>query len=74
MGCLCTRFTATPHVIRRALPSQFEEWARMRLAPDGDIIRAAAFGQDDGVVAVGEESRNATFVRVCHILPHISKY
>lgn len=64
VAALCTRFGATVHAIRRALPQQYQEWARLRIAPEGDIIRAAAFGQGDGIISVSEEGRNATFVRV----------
>lgn len=64
VGALCTRFGATTHAIRCALPTEFQEWSRLRVMPDGDIIRAASFGQEDGVTAVSEDSRNTTFVRV----------
>ena len=65
IGALCTRLTTTPAVMRRALHGEFREWAKIRILPNGDTIRAAAFGSDTGAVARDQaDSRDATFVRV----------
>jgi hypothetical protein len=62
IGHLCTRFSATPSAIRRALPQTFEEWARFRIDSDGDVIRAASM-----LCHMGEDNRDATYVRVSDI-------
>ncbi len=45
---------------------EFREWAKIRILPNGDTIRAAAYGNALGAVATHyqAEGRNATFVRV----------
>ncbi|TBU57391.1 hypothetical protein BD310DRAFT_821590, partial [Dichomitus squalens] len=58
IGALCTRFTtAAPSIIRQALPTEVEEWAKFRILNDGDTIRSAALD------AVAADSRNASYVR-----------
>lgn len=63
IACLITRFgsNATAAAVRRALPGEFEEWARLRIANDGDTIRATAFN-----TANSGDKRDASFIRVCH--------
>ncbi|KAI0084430.1 hypothetical protein BDY19DRAFT_987551 [Irpex rosettiformis] len=65
IGALCTRFTTTPAVMRRVLHGEFREWARIRILPNGDTIRAAAYGSTSGAIAqgYGNTSRDATFIR-----------
>jgi hypothetical protein len=62
IGHLCTRFSATPSAIRRALPQTFEQWARLRIDSDSDVVRAASM-----LHHMGEDNRNATYVRVSGI-------
>lgn len=56
---LCTRFGATPAVVRRALPAKFQHWAKVRLPNDGDVVRAAAMPRRKS-----EDGRDATYIRV----------
>lgn len=56
---ICTRFGVTPSVARRALPSEFQQWARLRLPHDGDILQASSMMRRKT-----EDSRDATYVRV----------
>lgn len=65
ISMLCTRYTTTRRVIREVLPQTYEEWARLKIEPDGDIVHAAAYHQDDmTTTSTSHDSRNATFVRV----------
>ncbi|EIW62612.1 uncharacterized protein TRAVEDRAFT_115107 [Trametes versicolor FP-101664 SS1] len=58
IGALCTRFrTYTPAMIRRALPSEVDEWGKVRILNDGDTMRAATLHKG------GEDTRDASFVR-----------
>lgn len=58
-GALCTRFkSVTAHALRQAIPEEVDEWGKVRILNDGDTIRAAALDTP------GEDSRDATFVRV----------
>lgn len=71
IGAMCTRFTTTPAVMKRVLCSEFREWAKIRILPNGDIIRAAAYGSTTGAIArIQPDSRNATFVRVSQCIRH----
>ena len=49
-------------VLRAALPTQAEEWAKFRIGDGGDTITAEALGRE------GNDRRDSTFVRV---RPHI---
>ena len=59
VSCLTLRFTATPNEVRAALPATMEQWAKLRILPEGDTIRAAEMEN------YGEDTRDATYVRVC---------
>lgn len=68
---LCSRFTAaTGAMVKTALPRVFQEWARARILPAGDVIHAAAYhGEEDATAAVNKNSedwdyRDATYVKV----------
>lgn len=62
VACLSTRFTALPAPVRAALPNKFEQWAKFRILPEGDTMRAAE------MEIQAEDGRDATFVRVCSAL------
>lgn len=65
ISMLCTRYMTTRHVIGEVLPQTYEEWARLKIEPDGDIIHAAAYRKDDmTVMSTSQDSRNATYIRV----------
>lgn len=64
VSCLTLRFTATPNEVRAALPTTVEQWGKLRILPDGDTIRAAE------LETVGEDTRDASYVRVCGLHPH----
>ncbi|RPD71195.1 hypothetical protein L226DRAFT_547468 [Lentinus tigrinus ALCF2SS1-7] len=57
LSCLTLRFTATPNEVRAALPRTVEQWAKLRILPEGDTIRAADLQNP------GEDTRDATYVR-----------
>ncbi|KAI0714182.1 hypothetical protein C8T65DRAFT_573761 [Cerioporus squamosus] len=68
VGVLCTRFNGTITNTRTALATAtVEEWGRLRILPEGDIICAASFGkstdQPATQVKFGQAERDATFVR-----------
>ena len=70
VGALCTRFNGTMTNTRAALArATITEWGRLRILPEGDIIRAASFGrstdQPTTPAKLGRAERDATFVRVC---------
>lgn len=67
IGCLSTRYTATPAAIRAALPVEVQEWAKVRILNDGDTIRASSL--DTG--ATSEDGRNASYVRVSTLASYI---
>ena len=58
VSCLTLRFTATPNEVRAALPATMEQWAKLRILPEGDTIHAAEMENP------GEDTRDATYVRV----------
>ncbi len=58
ISCLTLRFTATPNEVRAALPTSVEQWAKLRILPEGDTIRAAE------METPGEDTWDASFVRV----------
>ena len=58
IGALATRFGKTAAFIRSTLPEHAELWHRIKILPDGDIIRA------DGSYKKRRDTRNASFVRV----------
>ena len=58
VSCLTLRFTATPNEVRAALPATMEQWAKLRILPEGDTIHAAEMEHP------GEDTRDATYVRV----------
>ena len=66
VSCLTLRFTATPNEVRAALPATMEQWAKLRILPEGDTIRAAEMEN------YGEDTRDATYVRVCTCVFHTS--
>ncbi|KAH9889500.1 hypothetical protein C8Q73DRAFT_707899 [Cubamyces lactineus] len=58
VGACITRFGTTIQVTRHTLKqAEIEEWGRVRILPDGDIVRASSLCCDMG------GSRDATFVR-----------
>ncbi|KAH9847274.1 hypothetical protein C2E23DRAFT_742220 [Lenzites betulinus] len=60
IGALRTRMdTVMPHLIRRALPDEVDEWGKLRILNDGDTIRAAAMEKSGSP----EDKRDATYVR-----------
>ena len=58
---LCMRYCLPPTRIKAALPKplRINEWSRMRLANDGDTIRAASF-----LHSAVEDGRDCTHIRV----------
>ncbi len=63
VGALVTRFDTLklkPHVIRLHLPQTFDEWAKLRILPNGDTIHAAS------MIKKAEDRRDRTYVRVGH--------
>ena len=56
---VCTRFGVTPTVARRALPSEFQQWAKLRLPHGGDTIQTSSMMRRKT-----EDSRDVTYVRV----------
>ena len=63
ISCLCTSFSALPAAVRAALPRTFDQWAKFRILPAGDTIRAAEMETH------AEDGRDATYVRVrFHVL------
>ncbi|PIL32951.1 hypothetical protein GSI_05069 [Ganoderma sinense ZZ0214-1] len=68
IACLSTRFTALPAAVREALPTTFGQWARFRILPAGDTIRAA------DMVAPAEDGRDASFVRYELLVDRNARY
>jgi hypothetical protein len=63
IGALVTRFNATVGVIRRVIKDAVvEEWGKVQRIDSeaGDTMRSSGLG------ATRDDSRDATFVRVCH--------
>ena len=58
VACLSTRFDALPAPVCASLPETFDQWARFRILPAGDTIRAAEMETQ------AEDGRDAMFVRV----------
>ncbi|KAI0750343.1 hypothetical protein BC629DRAFT_1297723 [Irpex lacteus] len=58
VGHLCTRFSATPTVVKRHLPREFEQWACVRIKGDDEVVRAASMKG-----RTGEDNRDASYVR-----------
>lgn len=59
VGHLCTRFSATPTVVKRHLPREFEQWACVRIKGDDEVVCAASMKG-----RTGEDNRDASYVRV----------
>lgn len=60
VAALVTRFDGTVPATRRALrAAAIDEWGRLRIANDGDLIRAV--GAQRGTL----DRRDASWVRVC---------
>lgn len=59
IGALVTRFGGTVPATRRALEAaSIDEWGKMKITNDGDLIRSAQFQRE------AEDRRDATYVRV----------
>ncbi|KAL4244402.1 hypothetical protein ABKN59_010137 [Abortiporus biennis] len=56
-GHLCTRFNTTPAKVREVLPKDYEEWGKVQIFEDGDLVHSL------GLQRRGEDSRDASFVR-----------
>ncbi|KAI0749180.1 hypothetical protein C8Q80DRAFT_1311190 [Daedaleopsis nitida] len=64
IGALCTRFNGTAEDTRAALAkAELEEWGRLRILPDADIIRAAGYTEDSNTRGAFNAERDATYVR-----------
>ncbi|EPS93333.1 hypothetical protein FOMPIDRAFT_1136369, partial [Fomitopsis schrenkii] len=57
IGALVTRFHRTAAVVRGALPTNVKLWHRIKILPDGDIIRASETYRKQ------RDTHNATFIR-----------
>ncbi|KAH9921953.1 uncharacterized protein BXZ73DRAFT_51623, partial [Epithele typhae] len=57
VNTLSTWFRAIKPDVRRALPPEVQEWAKMRILPDGDTMRAATSGVEQ------DDARDTTWVR-----------
>ena len=63
IGHLVTRFGGTVPRTRLALQhAEVDEWAKVRIANDGDTLRSSTFA------SVFEDRRDATYVRVSGML------
>ncbi|KAI0686435.1 hypothetical protein C8T65DRAFT_567901 [Cerioporus squamosus] len=68
ISCLTLRFTATPNEVRAALPDTVEQWAKLRILPEGDTIRASQMGTPS------EDTRDASFVRYELLIDKNARY
>ena len=59
LASLAIQFSTTTDVIERYLPQELQEWGKLRISGDNEIVRAS-----DHTELGSEASRDATFVRV----------
>jgi hypothetical protein len=68
VASLATRYQKPASTVRPFVPLQLEQWGRVQILSGGDLLRA------HGMVEIGVNGRDATFVRVsaASLYSHIS--
>ena len=65
LRCLATRYDAAVSHLRRCIPMELEQWGKVQIAGGGDTIHASE------LVSLGENNRDASFVRVSPLAKNI---
>ncbi|KAI0371378.1 hypothetical protein BV20DRAFT_1035360 [Pilatotrama ljubarskyi] len=68
VGCLATRYTATPAAVRTALPATVQEWAKVRILNGGDTVRSSSLD------TAGDDGCNASYVRYELLVDQNARY
>ena len=67
LASLAIQFSTTADVIGRYLPQKLQEWGKLRISGDSEIVRASDHAELDP-----DASRDATFVRVSRCLTRLN--